>query len=564
MAGRSRPRRNICSPDLEGWQSYLPSLKSRMRGMITQTLGLPSQGKIQEYFTCTSMQPLKANSGTATPVPQDAPPSVQATSSARRQIRAREKFRQFPTIEYAARVSHFDPQSDYRDFRGFFVLFWISLAIMVITTMIRNYKEMGAPFVISQWGLFTENIWELALSDLLMAGSAMLTLPLQKLFKNSTGLLSWNKGGMVIQVLFQAAWLTHWVGWPFVRTWTWTAQVFFTLHLLSLFMKMHSYAYVNARSVPRAFLTLLSFYNGHLSETRRRLNELDMPEGKSRAAARRYPSGKNSLQEIQEEEESELQRANSDLSQLREDLAFELTSNLGHVTYPQNLTTTNFIDFLFCPTLCYELEYPRTAGTRYAELFWKTLAVFGCIFLLTLTSEEFIIPVLADSATRMNQANATLSERALILAETVSRLLFPFMVTFLLVFLVIFEYILGAFAEITCFADRHFYADWWNSCDWLEFSREWNIPVHHFFRRHVYSASRGVTSRPVATVITFFISALLHELVMGCITKKLRGYGFFAMMLQMPLVMIQRSRFIKGRTLLNVSSSEPYCRRDHC
>lgn len=91
----------------------------------------------------------------------------------------------------------------------------------------------------------------------------------------------------------------------------------------------------------------------------------------------------------------------------------------------------------------------------------------------------------------------------------------------------------------------------WNSCDWLEFSREWNIPVHHFFRRHVYSASRGHLSRPAATVITFFISALAHELIMGCITKKLRGYGFFAMMLQMPIVMVQRSKWVRGRTLLN-------------
>lgn len=103
----------------------------------------------------------------------------------------------------------------------------------------------------------------------------------------------------------------------------------------------------------------------------------------------------------------------------------------------------------------------------------------------------------------------------------------------------------------TGFADRQFYADWWNSCDWLEFSREWNKPVHHFFRRHVYSASRGHMSRPLATLITFLISALAHELVMGCITRKFRGYGFFAMMLQMPIVMVQRSRFVKGRTLLN-------------
>jgi sterol O-acyltransferase len=58
-------------------------------------------------------------------------------------------------------------------------------------------------------------------------------------------------------------------------------------------------------------------------------------------------------------------------------------------------------------------------------------------------------------------------------------------------------------------------------------------------------------SRPVATTITFLISALAHELVMGCITRKFRGYGFFAMMLQMPIVMVQRSKWVRGRTLLN-------------
>jgi sterol O-acyltransferase len=83
------------------------------------------------------------------------------------------------------------------------------------------------------------------------------------------------------------------------------------------------------------------------------------------------------------------------------------------------------------------------------EVFYKTLAVFGCIFLMVITAEEFILPVLDVSAVRLyNSDNAI--DFALILAETVGRLLFPFMITFLLVFLVIFEYILGAFAEITC------------------------------------------------------------------------------------------------------------------
>jgi sterol O-acyltransferase len=55
--------------------------------------------------------------------------------------------------------------------------------------------------------------------------------------------------------------------------------------------------------------------------------------------------------------------------------------------------------------------------------------------------------------------------------------------------------------------------------------------------------------------ITFLVSSVFHELVMSCITKKLRGYGFLAMMLQLPIVAVQKSRFFRGRTTLNVSCS---------
>lgn len=319
--------------------------------------------------------------------------------------------------------------------------------------------------------------------------------------------------------------------------WTWTAQVFFTLHTITFLMKMHSYA----------------FYNGHLGTTEHRLSALDNPENASTAAAVRYPRSSTNLNELDMSKEKKAHRDEDEaLAELREDLALELTSPLGQVTYPQNLTWANYGDYILCPTLCYELEYPRTERTQYLELFWKTLAVFGCIFLLTVTSEEFINPVLHDASLRLNTISST-SETLLILSETISLLLFPFMVTFLLIFLVIFEYVLGAFAEITCFADRHFYSDWWNSCDWLEFSREWNIPVHHFLRRHVYGASRPYMSRNMSTLVTFLLSALGHELVMGVITKKLRGYGFLAQMLQLPIVALQRTRWVKGKRLFNVS-----------
>lgn len=231
--------------------------------------------------------------------------------------------------------------------------------------------------------------------------------------------------------------------------WTWTAQVFFMLHTITFLMKMHSYA----------------FYNGHLSETQRRLAALDKPDSPSASmdAAVRYPETASGRPPPMEKHHDS-GKADS-ISQLREDLATELTSPLGNVTYPQNLTWRNYVDFVFCPTLCYELEYPRSEGRRWSEVAIKALAVFGCIFLLTLLSAEFITPVLIEASLGLQRAESV-TEKALILAETISMLLFPFMMAFLLVFLVIFEYILGAFAEITRFADRRFYSDWWNSCDW--------------------------------------------------------------------------------------------------
>lgn len=323
---------------------------------------------------------------------------------------------------------------------------------------------------------------------------------------------------------------------PFARGWTWTAQVFFTLHFLVLLMKMHSYA----------------FYNGHLSETRRRLTELDNPENASLHAAIKYPSPDKHLSDLTPPEEKEriLSKTSEDLNQLREDLAHELVSPLGNVSYPKNLTWWNYIDYLLCPTLCYELEYPRTPRIRKHEVFYKILAVFGNIFLLTFITEQYVMPVL-DIADEQLQTSQDFAEGALILAETISRLLFPFMIIFLLVFLVIFEYVLGAFAELTRFADRQFYHDWWNSRDFSAFSRNWNVPVHHFLRRHVYMATSKTYSKPLAVAVTFFVSALAHELVMGCITKKLRGYGAFCMMLQIPIVAVQQLPWMRRRKLLN-------------
>ena len=114
---------------------------------------------------------------------------------------------------------------------------------------------------------------------------------------------------------------------------------------------------------------------------------------------------------------------------------------------------------------------------------------------------------------------------------------------------VLFESLLNLLAELTYFADRGFYSHWWNSTSWDQYARSWNKPVHIFLLRHVYhsSLSSFTISRSVATLITFLLSALVHELLMFVLFKKLRGYLLLMQMSQIPLVWLSRTRYLKGR-----------------
>ena len=378
-----------------------------------------------------------------TSAPEDAPPSKRVLAHKRRE---RRNSRLFYTIDYSPRVSYLDPRSDYHKWGGFFNLFWIGLALMFITKAIVNIRETGYAIHAMPWSVLMANVWSLGASDLAMVLSTTVVVPFNRLCYRTRGFLRWSRWGMTVHSVYQFGWLVLWVNWPFMLDWTWTAQVFFMLHTITFLMKMHSYA----------------FYNGHLSETAHRLRDLDKPAPDvSMKEADRYPlsaSGERPEHDHDDEEEDQVSR-------LREELATELTSPLGSVTYPANLTWSNYVDYAFCPAVCYELEYPRSEDRSWMEVGTKALAVFGCIFLLYLLSGEFISPVLSDAQTRLHSTQ-NVWDQVLIVAETTSMLLYPFMIALLLVFLVIFEYVLGAFAEITRFADRRFYSDWWNSCDW--------------------------------------------------------------------------------------------------
>lgn len=222
------------------------------------------------------------------------------------------------------------------------------------------------------------------------------------------------------------------------------------------------------------------------------------------------------------------------------DLDSELVSSgPKKLRFPENVSLANFIEYMLIPTLVYELEYPRTDRIRPLYVFEKTVAFMGSFALLYTVTESFIIPL---TPTPDQSFFRSLLDLAL-----------PFMIAYLLLFYIIFECICNGFAELSRFADRQFYDDWWNSTSWDDFSRKWNKPVHTFLLRHVYAstlASYPSVSRTGAMVITFLLSAAAHELVMVIVTHKIRLYLFLMQSIQIPLILVTRAPAIKRNKLL--------------
>lgn len=79
-------------------------------------------------------------------------------------------------------------------------------------------------------------------------------------------------------------------------------------------------------------------------------------------------------------------------------------------------------------------------------------------------------------------------------------------------------------SEVIGFADRKFYNDWWNCISIMQFWKDWNLPVHHWFLRHMYYPLqyRGV-SRQMANTLIFMVSAFAHEYM---ISLSLGIFGF--------------------------------------
>ncbi|EGG14161.1 membrane bound O-acyl transferase family protein [Cavenderia fasciculata] len=216
------------------------------------------------------------------------------------------------------------------------------------------------------------------------------------------------------------------------------------------------------------------------------------------------------------------------------------TSNNSPVTRKDlipNVSFSHFLYFMVAPTLVFETSFPKTKSIRPSYILKEVLAGFGTFFVFYLML-NLTTPFYRECGT----------ESFLIILVQLS---LPSMSLWMLGFYGVFHCLLNIFAEITKYADREFYQDWWNATTFDMWWRRWNKPVYRFMSRHVYTDSMHTIklNKFWAMVSTFLLSALLHEIVMIISFRFVRPILSTTMLLQIGLVyftqlpIFQKTRF---------------------
>ncbi|CAN4094500.1 unnamed protein product [Withania somnifera] len=202
------------------------------------------------------------------------------------------------------------------------------------------------------------------------------------------------------------------------------------------------------------------------------------------------------------------------------------------INYSYNVNIKSLAYFMVSPTLCYQLSYPRSASIRKG---WLARQLIKLVIFTGLTGfiiEQYINPIVRSS-------QHPLKGDLLYGIERVLKLSVPNLYVWLCMFYCLFHLWLNILAEILRFGDREFYKDWWNAKTIDEYWRLWNMPVHKWMVRHIYfPCLRNGIPKGVAMVISFFISAVFHELCIAVPCRLFKFWAFLGIMFQIPLVIL--------------------------
>lgn len=427
-----------------------------------------------------------------------------------------------------------DPDLQKSLFFGIYVLFWLATAFLMLNNLVHAYMEDDTPFYNTPIvKILRKDLFKVAMTDLSMYLSTYFAFWVQYLCKKGT--ITWQKTGWVLQIVYDYIFLHFWLIFssPHWANYPWIARVFLLLHSLVLVMKMHSYA----------------FYNGYLWTIKEELEFSeeylarcdDLPDDPEKIDPKNKEILEQSIKFCKFElEYQESKKYSSNNPNVQE--------SYNPISFPENITARDFFLFTMFPTLVYTINFPRTKRIRWKYVGVKILAIFGIFFLMILIAQNMYPLVIEAQSAQSLPLGLKIKKYLLVLLDIIPYFLLQYIFTFF----IIWEFILNAIAELSMFADRDFYGPWWSCTDFGEFARIWNRPVHKFLLRHVYHSSISAfkLNKQQASLFTFILSSLVHELVMFSIFRVFRGYLLLFQMSQLPLIMLSNTKFMKEKKIL--------------
>ncbi|OWA50350.1 Diacylglycerol O-acyltransferase 1 [Hypsibius exemplaris] len=215
-------------------------------------------------------------------------------------------------------------------------------------------------------------------------------------------------------------------------------------------------------------------------------------------------------------------------------------SSSPQVSYPDNLTLKNMYYFYFAPTLCYELNYPRTPKIRKMFLAKRILEVLLLTQVELALAQQWLLPIMQNSVEPLRDSDWSK------IVERLLKLALPNHIMWIIGFYLIFHSLMNAVAEVMRFADREFYRQWWNAETVKDFWRDWNMPVHRWAVRHLFVplVDNGFKKWQAACLV-FLVSAFFHEYIVSVPLRIFRLWSFMGMLSQIPIAAFV-SRYLKG------------------
>ncbi|SMN18363.1 similar to Saccharomyces cerevisiae YCR048W ARE1 Acyl-CoA:sterol acyltransferase, isozyme of Are2p [Maudiozyma saulgeensis] len=405
------------------------------------------------------------------------------------------------------------------NFSGLYVMFWMILGLIIVKGLIDYKTEYGNFRNFEILNIFITKKLDVAKVDFSMYVASYGVVLIQWLVKR--GVIHWKNTGIWMAIVFEFGFMIFfYYAVLCLVDLHWISRIYLFLHSVVYLMKMHSY----------------SFFNGYLWCITR---ELDYS---TKALAKYKDTASEKILRV-------LERSR-DFCQF--ELSTQTVSSNNEMKFPDNISIPNYFMFTMFPAVVYQFEYPRTQRIRWGYVLEKVSAIFGTIFILIVVAQLFMLPPLERALKFRGQPWENGTVRTVEWFYLVAEIDPGLTVIYMLCFYLIWDAILNCFAELTRFADRYFYGDWWNCVSWSEFARIWNVPVHKFLVRHVYHASMNnwKLNKVQATLFTFILSSIFHELAMIIIWKRIRGYLFIFQMSQLPMAYVT-STILKDKPVFN-------------